>query len=210
MGLRAFLFGIILLTIPCYIIGGLALFLAPPPRGLLAQNGSAGGAQATATPIASRAIPIAASPTRAPALPAPSATSAPKPTLAPTHTALPAATLPPPPLPPTPLPPTFTAFPSPTTIQTTPIVTSTVILPTFTAVPLPTNTPARRLVTVPQVIGMEEKAAIKAVEAAGLQVRQVIKRKIPGYPENRVWSQSLAPGTQVFSGTMLDLIVASK
>ena len=136
----------------------------------------------------------------------PTATVTPRPATA-TATPVPPTATPVPPtataVPPTatPVPPTATAVPATATRTPAPATATRTPAP-----PTATSAAASRTVT-PNVIGMSEGGAQRALETAGLQMGHVLSQVVPGQSGGRVWQQSIPPGEAVALGTLVNLVI---
>ncbi|MFN8497683.1 MAG: protein kinase [Anaerolineae bacterium] len=158
--------------------------------------------------LASRLSPVAAPPS--PTLAVPSATTAP---------GKPSAT-------PQPAKPTATEKPQPTdkpTATDTPPKPTATEKPTFTAIPptatKPATTPSpaaataaatQAVVEVPRVLGLTQKAANVAIEAAGLRVGNIDFVATNDVPPDTVVGQQPAPGTRAPAGSRVNYVLAEK
>jgi serine/threonine-protein kinase len=62
-------------------------------------------------------------------------------------------------------------------------------------------------VTVPDVVGMKQDAAVNALHDAGLQAHVTEQQSPDDGPKGRVWKQSPQPGTNVSQGTTVTIFV---
>ncbi|MFN8475462.1 MAG: protein kinase [Anaerolineae bacterium] len=113
--------------------------------------------------------------------------------------------------------------PKPTTAPTepkptiTPKPTFTAIAPTATkapptAAPSPAATavPTQAMVEVPRVLGLAQKQANIAIEAAGLRVGNIDTLATNEVPPDTVVGQQPAPGARVPAGTRVNFVIAEK